>query len=87
MIGLLNGNSGARQFRRLLTEESVKPGAGLDVLNAAIAIAREFASTIHALHVLIPQPYLYMTPETIPLAIEAQEENTQAEMIKSPPAI
>jgi len=46
----------------------------------AIAIAREFASTIHALHVLIPQPYLYMTPETIPLAIEAQEENTQAEM-------
>ena len=40
----------------------------------AIAIAREFAATIHALHVLIPQPYLYMTPQTIPVAIEAQEE-------------
>ena len=46
----------------------------------AIAIAREFAATIHALHVLIPQPYLYMTPQTIPVAIEAQEENAQAEM-------
>jgi len=46
----------------------------------AIAIAREFAATIHALHVLIPQPYLYMTPQTIPVAIEAQEENAQAEI-------
>ena len=46
----------------------------------AIAIAREFAATIHAQHVLIPQPYLYMTPQTIPVAIEAQEENAQAEM-------
>ena len=41
MIGLVNGKPGARQFRRLLTEESVKPGAGLEVLQAAIAAARE----------------------------------------------
>jgi tRNA-dihydrouridine synthase A len=40
LIGLLNGRPGARQFRRLLTEESVKPGAGLDVLEAAIEAAR-----------------------------------------------
>ncbi len=41
MTGLLNGKAGARRFRRLLTEESVKPGAGLDVLRAAIDGARE----------------------------------------------
>ncbi len=40
MIGLINGQPGARLFRRLLTEESVKPGAGLDVLQAAIAATR-----------------------------------------------
>jgi tRNA-dihydrouridine synthase A len=40
MTGLLNGRPGARLFRRLLTEESVKPGAGLDVLKAAIEAAR-----------------------------------------------
>jgi tRNA-dihydrouridine synthase A len=39
MTGLLNGQPGARRFRRLLTEESVKPGAGLDVLYAAIEAA------------------------------------------------
>ena len=40
MIGLMNGRPGARLFRRLLTEESVKQGAGLDVLKAAIEAAR-----------------------------------------------
>jgi tRNA-dihydrouridine synthase A len=40
MTGLLNGLPGARRFRRLLTEESVKPGAGLEVLRAAIEAAR-----------------------------------------------
>ncbi len=41
MTGLVNGKAGARRFRRLLTEESVKPGAGLEVLQAAIEAARE----------------------------------------------
>ena len=41
MTGLLNGQPGARKFRRLLTEEGVKTGAGLDVLRAAIDAARE----------------------------------------------
>jgi tRNA-dihydrouridine synthase A len=41
MTGLLNGKPGARMFRRLLTEESVKPGAGLEVLEAAADAAGE----------------------------------------------
>ena len=40
MTGLMNGRPGARLFRRLLTEESVKQGAGLEVLKAAIEAAR-----------------------------------------------
>lgn len=44
MTGLINGKPGARGFRRLLTEESVKPDAGLEVLEAAVAAARD-AST------------------------------------------
>ena len=44
MTGLVNGKPGARAFRRLLTEESVKPGAGLEVLEAAIAAARDAAA-------------------------------------------
>jgi tRNA-dihydrouridine synthase A len=44
MIGLINGVAGARRFRRLLTEESVKPGAGLEVLEAAIAVACDAAA-------------------------------------------
>jgi tRNA-dihydrouridine synthase A len=44
MTGLIYGKPGARAFRRLLTEESVKPGAGLEVLEAAIAAARDAAA-------------------------------------------
>ena len=40
MTGLVNGRPGARAFRRLVTEESVKPAAGLDVLKQAIEAAR-----------------------------------------------
>jgi tRNA-dihydrouridine synthase A len=40
MTGLMNGQPGARAFRRLLAEESVRPGADLDVLKAAIEVAR-----------------------------------------------
>jgi nucleotide-binding universal stress UspA family protein len=46
----------------------------------AVAIAREFGATVHALHVLLPEPYVYTAPETTAVAIEAQEENAQAEM-------
>ncbi len=46
----------------------------------AAAVAREFGATIHALHVLTPQAYAYTAPETTAAAIEAQEENANAEM-------
>jgi tRNA-dihydrouridine synthase A len=37
MLGLFSGRPGARAFRRHLASEAVKPGAGLDVLRAALA--------------------------------------------------
>ncbi len=46
MTGLLNGRPGARLFRRVLTEESVKPGAGLEVLHAAIQAAKRSAGDV-----------------------------------------
>jgi len=49
-------------------------------LPLALAIAREYGATIHALHVLVPQAYRYTAPETTVAAIEAQEEDAQAEM-------
>ena len=37
MLGLFHGLPGARAWRRVLTVEGVKPGAGLDVVDAALA--------------------------------------------------
>jgi tRNA-dihydrouridine synthase A len=37
MLGLFHGQPGARAWRRILTVEGVKAGAGLEVLNAALA--------------------------------------------------
>ena len=37
MLGLFQGRPGARAWRRVLTVESVKPGAGLEVLDLALA--------------------------------------------------
>jgi tRNA-dihydrouridine synthase A len=41
LLGLFNGLPGARAFRRHLSENAVKPGAGLAVLDAALAMVRE----------------------------------------------
>jgi nucleotide-binding universal stress UspA family protein len=46
----------------------------------AVAMAREFGATVHALHVLVPDPYVYATPATIAIAFEAQENAAEAEM-------
>ncbi len=46
----------------------------------AAAIARGYGATVHAMHILIPGPYLYTTPELTPAAIEAEEEYAMAEM-------
>jgi tRNA-dihydrouridine synthase A len=43
MLGLFHAVPGARTWRRILTVESVKPGAGLEVIDAAYAAIREAA--------------------------------------------
>lgn len=37
MLGLFHGMPGARSWRRILTVEGVKPGAGLEVIDQALA--------------------------------------------------
>jgi tRNA-dihydrouridine synthase A len=37
MLGLFHGRPGARAWRRILTTESIRPGAGLEVLDEALA--------------------------------------------------
>ena len=41
MLGLFNGRPGARLWRRVLSENAPKPGAGLDVLDAALAMVSD----------------------------------------------
>ena len=41
LLGLFNGLPGARAFRRHLSENATKPGAGLEVLLAALALVPE----------------------------------------------
>lgn len=40
MLGLFNGRPGARAWRRILTVESIVPGAGVEVLDEALAALR-----------------------------------------------
>ena len=40
MLGLFNGRPGARQFRRHLSENAVRDGAGIAVLREALAIVK-----------------------------------------------
>ncbi|MGB2592612.1 MAG: universal stress protein [Candidatus Acidiferrum sp.] len=46
----------------------------------AIAIAREYESKVHAMHVLTPVPLAYASPESAAAAIEGLEEGAQAGM-------
>ena len=41
MLGVMHGLPGARAFRRIMTVESIAPGAGLDVMDRAIEAVRE----------------------------------------------
>ena len=41
MLGVMHGLPGARAFRRIMTVESIAPGAGLEVVDRAIAAVRE----------------------------------------------
>jgi nucleotide-binding universal stress UspA family protein len=46
----------------------------------AATLARNYGAKVHALHALMPAPYVYMTPGLTAAAIEAAEETAQAEM-------
>ena len=46
----------------------------------ALAIAREYGATVHALHVLTPTSYLYTVPDPTLEIIEAQERSVRAKM-------
>jgi tRNA-dihydrouridine synthase A len=46
MLGLFHGRPGARAWRRILTEQAVKPGAGVEVVERALAAVTEFASPV-----------------------------------------
>jgi tRNA-dihydrouridine synthase A len=41
MLGLMHGRPGARAFRRILTVESIRPDAGLEVVDQAVEAVRE----------------------------------------------
>lgn len=44
MLGLFNGQPGARQWRRILSERAPRAGAGLEVLDAALMAVRDHVS-------------------------------------------
>ncbi len=46
----------------------------------AITCGRGYGAKVHALHILIPAPYVCTTPGLTVAAIEAEEENAHAEM-------
>jgi len=46
----------------------------------AMAIAREYGAAVHALHVLVPEAFMYTSPEATIVSLEAQEESAVAEM-------
>jgi len=46
----------------------------------AMAIAREYSAKVHALHVLVPDAFMYTSPEVTIPALEAQEESAVNEM-------
>ncbi|HUJ40990.1 MAG TPA: universal stress protein [Candidatus Acidoferrales bacterium] len=46
----------------------------------AMSIAREYSATVHALHVLVPEAFMYSSPEATVKALEAQEECAVNEM-------
>lgn len=46
MLGLFNGQPGARAWRRVLSERAPKPGAGLDVLDAAVEAITQHTADI-----------------------------------------
>ena len=48
MLGLYHAAPGGRQFRRVLSERAHKPGAGIEVLSEAVAVAEEWTARMTA---------------------------------------
>jgi tRNA-dihydrouridine synthase A len=48
MLGLYHGVPGARAWRRILTIEGVRPGAGLEVVDRALAAVEDAAASVRA---------------------------------------
>ncbi|MDV6331964.1 tRNA dihydrouridine(20/20a) synthase DusA [Asticcacaulis sp. 201] len=46
MLGVMHGLPGARAFRRILTVDSIGPGAGMDVLDRAILAVRDAQAAV-----------------------------------------
>ena len=46
MLGLMHGRPGARSWRRILTVESIRPGAGLEVVARALDAVREASARL-----------------------------------------
>jgi tRNA-dihydrouridine synthase A len=46
-LGLYQGQPGARQFRRIISEEAHKPGASIDVLKRALAALNAMEHEVH----------------------------------------
>jgi len=46
----------------------------------AAAIARKYSANVHALHVLVPDPYVYATASSLGMVQEAEEESAKAAM-------
>jgi nucleotide-binding universal stress UspA family protein len=46
----------------------------------AAAIARKYGANVHALHVLVPNPYVYATASSLGMVQEAEEESAKAAM-------
>jgi tRNA-dihydrouridine synthase A len=47
VLGLYQGQPGARQFRRIISEEAHKPGAGIDVLKRALEALSAIEHEVH----------------------------------------
>ncbi len=54
--------------------------ASESALPFAVALARKYGARVHALHILIPDPYAYMAPDMAACAIEGQEEVAHGEL-------
>ena len=53
-----------------------------DALPFATAIARGYGSRVHAVHVLVPSTYAYMSPESAVCFLDDQEEWAKTEMAR-----